>query len=282
MPNANPDQDPVHNVYGLSRDIAAGARLDLQHYCFKELLGFNVSPQIPIPPDNVDLAIADIGTGTGIWLTDLARELPNARLDGFDSSIDQFPPKAWWPQNVSLRYLDALEPVPEELHGKYDIVNVRLFMFVIQDGDPKPLLANLRNILKPGGFLQWIEHNPHTVRVESPNHDDKRSAHDAIVNTVANRRKNDWVSQLPEHLQDAGFTSVSHSAHPFPPELRMPFTRINLLAGEEVSYVLDDNSGSESSGSRHRALLQEAFEESKNGVCMVWSPVVVVGRRELE
>lgn len=62
----------------------------------------------------------------------------------------------------------------------------------------------------------------------------------------------------------------------------MPFTRINLLAGEEVSYVLDDNSGSESSGSRHRALLQEAFEESKNGVCMVWSPVVVVGKKEFE
>lgn len=40
-------------------------RLDLQHYCFKELLGFNISPQIPIPPDDEGLAIADIGTGTG-------------------------------------------------------------------------------------------------------------------------------------------------------------------------------------------------------------------------
>lgn len=60
----------------------------------------------------------------------------------------------------------------------------------------------------------------------------------------------------------------------------MRFTYINILAGEEVSYAVYDNSGPESSGPRHRALLKEALEETKNGVCMVWSPVVVVGKKE--
>lgn len=88
-----------------------------------------------------------------------------------------------------------------------------------------------------------------------------------------------WVSKLPAHFENAGYTSITHSTHSVPPELRMCFTHINLLAGEEVSYVANDNSGPESKGLKHRALLKEAFEETKKGVCMVWSPVVVLGKK---
>lgn len=86
-------------------------------------------------------------SATSNWLTHVHRELPHARLDGFDSSLEQFPPKGWWPPNVTLEYLDALKPIPQELHGKYDIVHVRLFLFVIQNGDPRPLLDNAMHML---------------------------------------------------------------------------------------------------------------------------------------
>ena len=64
----------------------------------------------------------------------------------------------------------------------------------------------------------------------------------------------------------------------------MRFTRINLLASEELSYVLyDNNGGAGSPGAKRRALLQEAFEETKNGMSsLVWSPIVVVGRKCVE
>ena len=50
-------------------------RLDLQHYCFKDLLGYNISPEIPAALlFKNDVTIADIGTGTG-WVTSLVDEL---------------------------------------------------------------------------------------------------------------------------------------------------------------------------------------------------------------
>ncbi|KAA6408447.1 MAG: hypothetical protein FRX48_07529 [Lasallia pustulata] len=279
MPEAENDNSSIQTGYALSRNYAAAARLNLQHYCFRDLLGYNIHPQIPVDPKDKNLSIADIGTGTGNWLTHVHRELPHARLDGFDSSLEQFPPKGWWPPNVTLEYLDALKPIPQELHGKYDIVHVRLFLFVIQNGDPRPLLDNAMHMLKPGGHLQWVEHDPETVHVEALHPEEKRSANEEIVRSVNLLRSCGWVSELPAHFENAGYISITHSTHSVPPELRMCFTHINLLAGEEVSYVANDNSGPESKGLKHRALLKEAFEETKKGVCMVWSPVVVLGKK---
>ena len=88
-----------------------------------------------------------ISLSPSIWLTDLHKALPLARLDGYDSSEDQFPPKAWLPSNVSLRRLDALKLIPEELYAKYDIVHLRLFVYVIRDANPMPLLNNLKRML---------------------------------------------------------------------------------------------------------------------------------------
>lgn len=82
-----------------------------------------------------------------IWLIDLNRQLPSAQLDGFDISAEQYPPKQWLPTNLSLSTLDIFPPVPEELIGKYDIIHVRLFILVVRDDDPTPILRNLISML---------------------------------------------------------------------------------------------------------------------------------------
>ena len=84
---------------------------------------------------------------SSIWLVDVNRQLPSVHLDGFDNSIDQFPSKGWLPDNISLSRLDVLKPIPEELKGKYDLVHVRLFLAVVQDDDPTPILRNLMDML---------------------------------------------------------------------------------------------------------------------------------------
>ena len=70
----------------------------------------------------------------------------DARLDGFDCDLSQAPPKAWVPRNVTLRNWDMLTSVPEDMVGVYDVVHVRLLVFVVK-GDPNPLLANLLTML---------------------------------------------------------------------------------------------------------------------------------------
>lgn len=80
-------------------------------------------------------------------------------------------------------------------------------------------------------------------------------------------------------MESIDLTSVIHSIYPFPPVLRTRFTRVTLFGGEKPSYVTYDNSEDDSSGPRCRRLPQEAYEESREGVAMVWSPIVVVGQK---
>ena len=84
---------------------------------------------------------------TRIWLTDVNKELPLAQLHGFDKTVDGFPPHQWLPQYIILQQLDIFKTIPETLLGQYDIVHVRLFMLVIQNDDPGPMLENLVRLL---------------------------------------------------------------------------------------------------------------------------------------
>ena len=87
-----------------------------------------------------------------VWLTDLSRQVhPTCQLDGFDISLSQAEPQVWIPSNVNLHQWDInTEPNPE-LQGKYDIVHIRLFVFVVQK-DPRPLLRKLLQLLSTYSF----------------------------------------------------------------------------------------------------------------------------------
>jgi hypothetical protein len=58
-----------------------------------------------------------------------------------------FPPPDWLPSNVSLRTLDILQPVPDELKGQYDVVCIRYFGVLIRNNDPVFVLRNLVDLL---------------------------------------------------------------------------------------------------------------------------------------
>ena len=64
--------------------------------------------------------------------------------------MDQFPAKEWLPDNITLRTLDVFAPILEDLKGRYDLVHVRLFLAVVQNYDPTPILRNLMDMLS-----QW-------------------------------------------------------------------------------------------------------------------------------
>ena len=97
--------------------LTAFVRLNLQHYVWKQQLGYLIHPNIR---DDPTLKVADLGTGSGIWLLDLSDQLPDsATLDGFDVDLSQCPPGPWLPRNVSVRELDIFDELPEDLYGKY-------------------------------------------------------------------------------------------------------------------------------------------------------------------
>ena len=128
--SSNPDFSLADgHGYVLDRSHAAACRLNLQFYLWKDALKSNVHTSIPSSSNSV---IVDVAIGTGMWLMDVARELPIAQIDGFDIDLRQAPPQQLQPSNATLRYLNIFENVPDDLIVKYDFVNVRLLVLVIE------------------------------------------------------------------------------------------------------------------------------------------------------
>jgi hypothetical protein len=68
---------------------------------FLKMTGTLTSPKTSksLPPSP---SIADIGTGTSVWLQALAGKLPSARLDGFDMDPSKFPTEGSLGSNIRM------------------------------------------------------------------------------------------------------------------------------------------------------------------------------------
>lgn len=131
-------------------------RLDEQHFFTTKIFGFLIHPNIPTTSST--LKIADIGTGTGIWLYDVAKSLPpTCQLTGFDVKSSSFPQPQTWPSNVSFKTQDMLHPFPASEIETYDIVAVRFISSATTRAEWARAIENLLTLLKPGGWLQWID-----------------------------------------------------------------------------------------------------------------------------
>lgn len=146
------DSDP--DTYPRIQEIPE--RLDEQHFFTTKTLGFLLHPNISIASPT--LKVADIGTGTGVWLLDIAQNLPSTcQLTGFDFSPSAFPPPETWPPNVSFKIQDMYLPFPASEIGTYDVVAVRFISSATTRTEWARATENLVTLLKPGGWLQWID-----------------------------------------------------------------------------------------------------------------------------
>jgi SAM-dependent methyltransferase len=140
--------------YLLTRDTEESQRLNEQQSVWSQNLRYNISPIITSKLPN-DAIIADVGAGTGKWLMDIAKDHPTWELYGFDISDKQVQYKE--SDTMHFQIADIKKPFPTNLHGKFDLVHVRLLIFAIRARDWNPCVANLKTILKPGGWIQWDE-----------------------------------------------------------------------------------------------------------------------------
>ncbi|KAI1359099.1 hypothetical protein F5Y08DRAFT_320453 [Xylaria arbuscula] len=167
MPNVE-----AESVYFLN-DGAAEAereRLNRQHRLFDDMMNNELLPphiatalsESPTPPK-----ILEIATGTAVWLMDVAKTLSaDAEFVGLDYDKSKFPPSL--PPNITLRQANMYEPFPSDLLGKFDVVNVRLIIFALKDGEGIELAKNLMTLLKPGGYIVWAETGPLFTCIEPP------------------------------------------------------------------------------------------------------------------
>ncbi|KAI9036026.1 class I SAM-dependent methyltransferase [Aspergillus affinis] len=270
---------PPEDGYTLRRNYMSSMRLNAQHYLWKDAVGSNLHPAIPVPNKGKDVRIADIGTGTGIWMTDISREYPAAEIDGFDVSFDQCPQAQWLPKNTSLRYLDLYQSLPDDLHGVYDIIHLRLFLVVIRDDDPVPVLRNLVKMLKPGGWIQWADHNLDSWTVETIAPDVPSPAMEKMRDMMVNTGLGRWVPRLHDTFSEQGLIDVRKDFYPIAPHSRLYWSQLQLNSNEEYSYLGMDNSTQDAVGPQYRNLIAQAAEEGRNGAAFNFTLEVTIGRK---
>ncbi|OQO14294.1 hypothetical protein B0A48_01170 [Cryoendolithus antarcticus] len=185
------------DAYTLPRDAPESARLDEQHQIWKATVAYPslLHPRIIESITGKQAHIADVATGTGAWLLDLAAMPEHARhtYTGLDISSAQFP--ATYPSNVSFGVLNIFDPLPAEYHSSFDVVHVRLLVLGLAGEQWHTTARNLLAMLKPGGYLQWEEadfaHPTHVLAVLQPH-----------------GRMMDEATQLPEICRQAGFEEL--------------------------------------------------------------------------
>ncbi|OGM46055.1 UMTA methyltransferase family protein [Aspergillus bombycis] len=259
--------------YALQQNHRSVIRLNLQHFLWREVFGFHIHPSVQCPPSDssTDLpshpAIADIATGTALWLIDVSRDFPHSRLDGLDIDLTQAPHPGWLPSNITLRRWDLFADIPASLERQYDLVHVRLLVLVLSGVDPMPVIRRLFQLVKPGGYIQWDELDCVNMQIKKVNPSVQAPALEEIrVASYANGR-HDWVLDLPRLLSEAGFKDAKLDYYDEGPELVRAFNDQHLLTMEEFASKLLGNGQTEAAASFFK-LIQAGYQECVDGAAL--------------
>ncbi|EPE24315.1 S-adenosyl-L-methionine-dependent methyltransferase [Glarea lozoyensis ATCC 20868] len=219
---------------------------------------------------------------TSIWLIEIARELPHTvHLDGIDINFGQCPPKEWLAENITWVTQDIFSDPPAELREKYDVIHVQLFITLIRDGNPVPMLKNLIKMLKPGGYISWGEWDVATWEV--------------IRAPSASSQTNGELEELKEYTStlgktrpgpsfiSSGFNGVSKvivDRQKFSTEIATLLLDTWIMASQEIAAnVLDGLGGGQ--GDVARALIEEVGRNRGNTAFNL-ERVVTIGRKPLD
>jgi SAM-dependent methyltransferase len=203
---------------------------------------------------------------------------------GLDISTAQFPPAISLAPNITLETYDMFQAPPEKYDSYFDVIHIRLVVGAVR-ADPLPVIRNLLQMLKPGGTLQWGEVKPLEVAIfpDSPATAHVRTKLEALwqqllgPKNVDGTHRMDWVGALAGIFRASGLFekgSVLEVNFGVPREGMWNYWSVNELgAMEEICKGIG------------RKDLVEAFEEiealmAKEGVCLNYDPVVVVGRKK--
>lgn len=262
--------------YMLGRGYAAAPRLNFQYFLWKESLQFDIHPSISISEKLCQ--IADIATGTGIWLTEVARQMPDATFYGFDVNLSQAPPKEWLPSNVDLVHWNMFDEVPEDMLGRFDIVHVRLLILVVQNSDPRNVIRNLVNMLKPGGYLQWDDLNYPGTHVRTAGTLAKTTKSDELRTMVYSQGRHDWTLELARFFSEEGLLESEIFHYQDRPDLARANGEQHLLTMEEFAsgLVTTERKGE---ATKILQLIKDVHEEMLTGAALSMPRVVCIGRK---
>ncbi|KAF3404183.1 hypothetical protein DPV78_003382 [Talaromyces pinophilus] len=277
---SNPTDQPRY-VFDRNHQRAS-VRLNYQHFLITGLTDNQLLHQAT--QDHFDLTtphrVADIGTGTAIWPMQLAQNLPHWQIDGFDISGDQYPSAAWVSGNIRLYEHDAFQPFPSEYHGKYDLVNLRFFMTLLNGQNLNRVLQNVMALLKPGGFFQWLDIDAPSAKPIGL--EPSSMTRTSLVAMMMNNTPPDaasWITKNCNMATSAGFEPIAYDQLRFNDLHRPIWNQCVMMGLEEVIDGLEKRETGANSASAQdlRDTLDNLSKEFQQGASIdtTWFYLVV-------
>jgi len=287
---------PALPAYGLPRNAQESVRLNGQHDVYTTNMGFLLHPTIEAAllesAAAGPVAVADVATGTGIWMLETSIQLPDSvRFVGLDISDVQFPQPGSYPDNCSFRTLNILEPIPADLQDQFDVAHIRLLTCGLRSDQWATVARNVLQLLKHGGWLQWTEADGTTsAAVQSvPEASIERALkfREAMI-AAAKRagRFNEDVSSLNHVIASAGFTEVRRCIFSSDrvPEMREKASRLAKGAGDGALAMLakNDPGAIGMTAEEVRKLSKGCDEDFMDARAYLrWNIVTAIGRKPL-
>ncbi|KAK8007317.1 Secreted hydrolase-like protein [Apiospora arundinis] len=262
--------------YVLGRDPNASIRLDAQHLLWRMHRGHILDPMIQV---REDMAIAELGCGTGCWLFDLAQQLPiSVQLHGYDISDEQFPAADLWPHNVELGVLDSLADPPAFLKAKYDVIHLRMWASNVGTSDSRDLIRHASKLLKPGGYIQWEEADL-IHQVVSP----------GIAKEIEHGLTNffklvgldySWAHKLPATLESEGLAVLHYGKDAFQGYSTYLCTTTYLAALLEIiTGIVRSGRTSRTVADPHMTAVEELLKRRTGAIVYNWGPLSILAKK---
>ena len=198
------------DAYILPNDADEQSRLDLQHHVQKLLLDGDLYMAPITDPRNV----LDLGTGTGIWAIEFAKQHPSCNVIGSDLSLIQ-------PEHIVTNVSFIREDADKDewtFNRTFDYIHARAFCGFLTDVGI--MLQRAYNHLEPGGWLELQEftHEVYPAIESMPVEDSAFKTMTRGVTTIlAKSGRDPWVMQrLKDLVAEAGFVDVVQDVQHMP------------------------------------------------------------------
>lgn len=263
-------------TYSNGRDYISSIKLNYFHYTFKQLTGYTIHPIIDL--SSRPCRIADLGTQTAIWPITVADDFTSGEVHGFDISEKFFPPSTWLPSNVELHVHDIYEPFPESFVGQFDVVHLRLFLS-LSATKVSSIICNIFTLLKPGGHVQWVEHDKtEIITTEAfPNLSNKATKKfEELMKMPFPNYDSLWTNTIGSTMIKNGFEVVVEERIKVRPSILPQINDLHLISIDDVPRGL-----SPAVDEYREKYFETLKDEYRKGVATMDGFVCVVGRKPL-
>jgi len=137
-------------TYLLPKDAQEDQRLNFQHYALYHTFGNHYLA--PLSPDV--RTILDVGSGTGIWPMDMAKQFPQAHIIGVDLTLTSLPQVL--PETCVFCQADILRGLPFPTH-QFDFTHQRLLVLAIPSPRWPDVIRELVRVTRPHGWIELLE-----------------------------------------------------------------------------------------------------------------------------